>query len=334
MHDRPIGEVFRALAGQNVSVRYERKEGIRPWCSARTACPAALCPSPWRRAASIFPACSWPRPWPRPCLLGVIGSKVVSCLCCPDPPGHGGLRVPAEIALLTNGAWIPAAHGRPVSAEPGKSASRFGREPTARVPTPWRATGATPPTSWPPGPWGPTRCALRCCGRTRSRPTGPSWASWPHGRPGVLGRRRGARGPAEGGAARSGSGHGPVPGPGAHRGRGRVHGPGATTSATWPIFASRSPTAWPPWPRKSPARGGGAELLSDGIRVTPGALASGREVSFLTYGDHRMAMSLSLYALGGIRSVLDIPGCVAKSFPGFFGQWEPVVAAAREVGRD
>ncbi len=59
----------------------------------------------------------------------------------------------------------------------------------------------------------------------------------------------------------------------------------------------------------------GAEEHPDGFGVVPGRPSP---TEFATYGDHRMAMSLSLLGLRvpGIR-IAD-PGCVAKTYPGFF----------------
>ncbi len=47
-------------------------------------------------------------------------------------------------------------------------------------------------------------------------------------------------------------------------------------------------------------------------------------VDMCTYGDHRMAMSFSILELGGFTVRLDNPGCVAKSFPGFWEVWGKV----------
>lgn len=83
--------------------------------------------------------------------------------------------------------------------------------------------------------------------------------------------------------------------------------------------------------------GAGAVVFEDGIRVIPAAARGGFEradVCFSCYGDHRMAMSASLYALAGIDVTLDDPSCVSKSFPDFFERWAPVARAAREAGRD
>ncbi|GFK93973.1 3-phosphoshikimate 1-carboxyvinyltransferase [Fundidesulfovibrio magnetotacticus] len=73
------------------------------------------------------------------------------------------------------------------------------------------------------------------------------------------------------------------------------------------------------------ARAGGVTAtFADGLTVTPAPLEKERPVTFSTYGDHRMAMSLSLLELAGVDVRLDKPACVAKSFPGFWDQWRLV----------
>ena len=66
------------------------------------------------------------------------------------------------------------------------------------------------------------------------------------------------------------------------------------------------------------------ELQNDGLVIDPVKIEKGQEILFSTYNDHRMAMSLSLYELAGIKVVLDNPDCVNKSFPGFWGEWAKV----------
>jgi 3-phosphoshikimate 1-carboxyvinyltransferase len=69
-----------------------------------------------------------------------------------------------------------------------------------------------------------------------------------------------------------------------------------------------------------------AELRKLGAEVEEGAdflaivpPASCREnVLVKTYDDHRMAMSFSLVALGGVPVRIADPDCVAKTFPGYF----------------
>ena len=70
--------------------------------------------------------------------------------------------------------------------------------------------------------------------------------------------------------------------------------------------------------------GARVELDADGLRIFPQPLPRGKRIRFCTYQDHRVAMSLSLLELAGIQVELDQPGCVAKSFPGFWEAWEKV----------
>ena len=66
------------------------------------------------------------------------------------------------------------------------------------------------------------------------------------------------------------------------------------------------------------------EIVEDSLIIRPGRLPKGHEVSFKTYNDHRMAMSMSLFELGGLDVTLDNPDCVKKSFPGFWDEWAKI----------
>jgi 3-phosphoshikimate 1-carboxyvinyltransferase len=65
--------------------------------------------------------------------------------------------------------------------------------------------------------------------------------------------------------------------------------------------------------------GAGVEEFADGLTITPGPL-HGAAVE--TYNDHRMAMSLALIGLKVPGVVIKNPGCVAKTYPGFFADLE------------
>lgn len=54
-----------------------------------------------------------------------------------------------------------------------------------------------------------------------------------------------------------------------------------------------------------------------------------RAATIDTYDDHRMAMSFSLAALGGVRVRINDPGCVGKTFPGYFGEFGRIAGARR-----
>ncbi len=62
----------------------------------------------------------------------------------------------------------------------------------------------------------------------------------------------------------------------------------------------------------------GAEVEEgrDFLKIRPGKLNS--NVAIDTYDDHRVAMSFSLAALGGVPVRINDPACVAKTFPGYF----------------
>lgn len=70
------------------------------------------------------------------------------------------------------------------------------------------------------------------------------------------------------------------------------------------------------------------EVLEDGLIVHPRPMRPGRH-HFSSFGDHRMAMSLSLLRCAGIEPVFDDPGCVSKSFPRFWELWERIPRAAK-----
>ncbi len=57
------------------------------------------------------------------------------------------------------------------------------------------------------------------------------------------------------------------------------------------------------------------EERADGLTITPKPL-TGCAVD--TYNDHRMAMSLALVGLKVPGVVIRNPGCVAKTYPGFW----------------
>jgi 3-phosphoshikimate 1-carboxyvinyltransferase len=61
--------------------------------------------------------------------------------------------------------------------------------------------------------------------------------------------------------------------------------------------------------------GAGVDEFADGLTITPGPL-HGAVID--TYNDHRMAMSMALVGLRVPGVVIRNPGCVAKTYPGFF----------------
>jgi len=73
--------------------------------------------------------------------------------------------------------------------------------------------------------------------------------------------------------------------------------------------------------------GATVEEGADFIRVTPPVkLISNAVID--TYDDHRMAMCFSLVSLGGVPIRINDPGCVAKTFPGYFTEFGAIGQAA------
>jgi len=69
--------------------------------------------------------------------------------------------------------------------------------------------------------------------------------------------------------------------------------------------------------------GAQVEEGADFLKISPGKLKAGVAVD--TYDDHRMAMSFSLAALGGVPVRINDPGCVAKTFPEFFPVFQGIL---------
>jgi 3-phosphoshikimate 1-carboxyvinyltransferase len=64
----------------------------------------------------------------------------------------------------------------------------------------------------------------------------------------------------------------------------------------------------------------------DYLRVTPPHHSSIIPHAVIdTYDDHRMAMCFSLVSLAGVPVTINDPGCVAKTFPGYFSEFQRVV---------
>ena len=70
--------------------------------------------------------------------------------------------------------------------------------------------------------------------------------------------------------------------------------------------------------------GADVEEGGDFLKISPKPLKT--NVTIDTYDDHRMAMSFSLAALGGVPVRINDPQCVAKTFPAFFDSWKKILS--------
>jgi 3-phosphoshikimate 1-carboxyvinyltransferase len=67
------------------------------------------------------------------------------------------------------------------------------------------------------------------------------------------------------------------------------------------------------------------EAGPDFLRITPPRVLTPATID--TYDDHRMAMSFSLAACGGVAVRINDPGCVSKTFPDYFARLAALTAA-------
>lgn len=336
MHERPIGEVFRALESQNVLADYEAAPGYPPVVLRTRGLPGGSLSISMEESSQYLSGLLLAGPLARgPLSISVAGSKVVSwpyvALTLQVLEDFG---VPATVELLQDGTWVAAPRGQAFEARPG--AIRFAMKPGTYQARAYEVEGDWSNASYflAAGALGPhpvsvsglrsdslqgDRAILEILARMGAA------VSWKDGR--VLVE------PAQGGlkGADLDMGHCPdlVPTVAVAASLGR----GETTIRNVAHLRIKESDRLGALASEIARAGCGAELLSDGIRVIPGTVVTDREVPFLAYGDHRMAMSLSLYGLAGVPVALDNPGCVAKSFPGFFDQWDKVAAASREARR-
>ena len=70
--------------------------------------------------------------------------------------------------------------------------------------------------------------------------------------------------------------------------------------------------------------GAGVEEGPDFLAITPPAHPAAN-ATIATYDDHRMAMSFSLVAVGGVPVRIEDPDCVAKTFPDYFRELAAIV---------
>ncbi|CAM5186049.1 Multifunctional fusion protein OS=Castellaniella defragrans OX=75697 GN=cmk PE=3 SV=1 [Castellaniella defragrans] len=68
--------------------------------------------------------------------------------------------------------------------------------------------------------------------------------------------------------------------------------------------------------------GAGVEATDDSLTVHPPAADQWRAADIHTYDDHRMAMCFSLAAFGPVAVTILDPGCVAKTYPGYFEDFQ------------
>jgi 3-phosphoshikimate 1-carboxyvinyltransferase len=101
-----------------------------------------------------------------------------------------------------------------------------------------------------------------------------------------------------------------------------AHGPSTLRNiASWRVKETDRLAAMATELRKLGAQ---VEEGADFLKISPRAVKPGVRID--TYDDHRMAMSFSLVALGGVPVTINDPGCVAKTFPDYFKAFQAIAA--------
>jgi 3-phosphoshikimate 1-carboxyvinyltransferase len=337
LHDRPLGEPARALKSQGVRFDFEEKPGYPPVVITSAGLPGGEVDVRLEESSQYLSGILLAAPLAKKTMIiGISGTKAVSwpyvSLTLQAMRDFG---VPAVVEVLTDGAFSPVDYASVTSAEPGKL--RFIVQHGSYQPRSLRVEGDWSNASY-----------FLAAGAVGARPVtvhGLSQASL-QGDRAILDilAAMGAR------VAWAQSPHGDevsVAGPE----NGQLHGVDVDMGACpdlVPTVAVAACFAASPTTIRNVAHlrikecdrletlaseiaktGCGAAMTDDTLTITPApkgihALA-GTEIAFATRGDHRMVMGPALFALAGIRTVFDNPGCVAKSFPNFWGAFGPVV---------
>ncbi len=336
MHDRPLGEPARALESQGVAFRFEEKPGYPPVVIETTGLKGGDIDVRLEESSQYLSGILLAAPLAKaPLTIGISGSKAVSwpyvSLTLQAMRDFG---VPAVVEVLRDGAFVPVDYAGVTSARPGEL--RFRVSPGA-----YRARGLRVEGDWSNASY------FLAAGAVGRRPVTVRGLS----RDSLQGDRAILDILAAMGAHVSWDEAGEsvtvTPPPRAEGLRGIDVDMGACPDLV-PTVAVAAAFARGKSVIRNVAHlrikecdrletlateivktGCGAAMTSDTLTIEPSALGltalAGHEIEFCTRGDHRMVMGPALFALAGIRASFDNPGCVAKSFPGFWGAFTPVV---------
>jgi len=333
MHERPLGEPARALASQGVRFDFEAKPGYPPVTITTTGLPGGEVDVRLEESSQYLSGILLAAPLARtPMTIGISGAKAVSwpyvSLTLQAMRDFG---VPAVVEMLADGRFVPVDYASVTSVEPGKL--RFRVQPGSYQPRTLRVEGDWSNASY--------FLAAGAVGKRPVRVRGLSQAS-------LQGDRAILDILAAMGARIDWDGDAVTVSPPAHGALKGVHVDMGACPDLVPTVAVAACFAASPTTIVNVAHlrikecdrletlateiaktGCGAAMTNDTLTITPAPQGirslAGREIAFATRGDHRMVMGPALFALAGIRTVFDNPGCVAKSFPGFWGSFAPII---------
>ncbi|MDR3641233.1 MAG: 3-phosphoshikimate 1-carboxyvinyltransferase [Humidesulfovibrio sp.] len=337
MHERPLGEPARALEPLGVRFRFEEKPGYPPVVIETTGLPGGEADVRLEESSQYLSGVLLAAPLARgPLTIGIGGEKAVSwpyvSLTLQTMADFG---VPAVVEALSGDRFAPVDYATVSSAAPGRL--RFQVAPGRYQPRTLQVEGDWSNASY--------FLAAGAVGQTPVCVTGLRQGSLQGDR--AILDILAAMGARVAWDAENGVETVTVSGPESGRLRG-VHvdmgacpdlvptvavaacfAEGPTTIVNVAHLRIKESDRLQALATEIAKTGCGTEILPDGLVVTPAPLLAGRRIEFCTYADHRLVMGPALFTLAGITPVFDKPGCVAKSFPGFWDAFAPIAAAAK-----
>lgn len=337
MHERPLGEPARALAPQGVRFAWEEKSGYPPVVIETNGLPGGTIDVRLEESSQYLSGILLAAPLARsPLTIALSGTKAVSWpYVSLTLQAMADFGVPAVVEALENGGFVPVDHAAVTSAEPGKL--RFHVAPGRYQPRNLRVEGDWSNASYflAAGAAGQKpvsvaglradslqgdRAILDILGLMGAR---ISWTQGPEGELVTVSP------PASGSLAGIDVDMGACPDLVPTVAVAACFAKGPTTIRNVAHLRIKESDRLEALATEIAKTGCGTAMLDDGLIVTPAPLRRRQRIVFETRGDHRLAMGPALFALAGIETVFDNPGCVAKSFPKFWDQWMHVLVGAR-----
>ncbi len=330
MHQRPLGEPARALAGQGVRFRFEEQDGYPPVVIETEGLPGGELDVRLEESSQYLSGILLAAPLARSAMtIGLGGAKAVSWpYVSLTLQAMADFGAPAVVEALAGGAFVPVDHASVTQAEPGqlrfKVAPGRYRPRTLRVEGDWSnasyflaagALGKRPVRVFGlrPGSLQGDRAILDILELMGAQ------VAW--GEAGVTVSPR----PLKGVDVDMGACPDLVPTVAVAA----CFAQGPTTIRNVAHLRIKESDRLEALATEIAKTGCGAAMFSDGLTITPAPLPAGRRILFDTRGDHRLVMGPALFALAGIIAEFDNPGCVAKSFPGFHGAFGPILQGQR-----
>ena len=328
MHQRPLGEPARALASQGVSFRFEQTQGYPPLTIATSGLPGGEVDVRLEESSQYLSGILLAAPLARtPMTIGISGTKAVSWpYVSLTLQAMADFGAPAVVETLQGGTFAPVEHTGVTHAEPGKL--RFRVAPASYKPRTLRVEGDWSNASY--------FLAAGAVGKRPVRVTGLRADSL-QGDRAILDILAAMGAQVDWDADGQAVTVSPRPLTGVYVDMGAC--PDLVPTVAVAACFAASPTTivnvahlrikesdrLEALATEIAKTGCGTEMFADGLTITPAPLKQGQAVEFATRADHRLVMGPALFALAGLAVSFDNPGCVAKSFPGFWGAFGPII---------